>query len=65
MLFPEASPGNPVDTRRQDFFRELTSEIIQVQTQAKLKERRLAEEPLFPDGLIPSPDGLHWSDPLM
>jgi FAD-dependent halogenase len=65
MLFPEASPGNPVDTRRQEFFRKLTSEIIQVQTQAVLKERRLVEEPLFPGGLIPSPDGLHWSDPLM
>ncbi|HEY6333480.1 MAG TPA: tryptophan 7-halogenase [Blastocatellia bacterium] len=38
-------------------------EIIQIQTQASLGERRAAERPMFDGGLIPTTDGFHWRRP--
>jgi halogenation protein CepH len=42
------------------FMEGFNEEIMQVQLQAMLGERRAAESPLFTGGLVPSPDGFHW-----
>lgn len=42
----------------------LSTEMMQIQTQALLGRRRPAEAPLVTDGLIPSADGLHWLRPV-
>lgn len=47
------------------FWSELLTEVTQVQSQAVLREKRFQEAPLFPDGLVPSRDGLHWSEPTV
>ncbi|MGA8474522.1 MAG: tryptophan 7-halogenase [Candidatus Cybelea sp.] len=46
---------------KSDFYRKLTSEITQLQIQAQLGGKRPIEKPLFPNGLVPSRDGFHWS----
>ena len=43
-----------------DFMAGFTSEIAQLQAQARLGERRGAESPLEHGGLVPSRDGLEW-----
>lgn len=53
--------GSAVD-RRKEFFGNFLGEVTQLQLQARLKEERPKEQPLFQGGLIPSPDGLHWAD---
>ena len=64
-LFPEsggpATTGNS-EARKTEFYTDLLGEIFQLQAQAKLKERRPPEFALFPDGLVPSVDGLHWRE---
>jgi FAD-dependent halogenase len=42
------------------FFQGFNDEIVQVQIQALLGNRRAEESPLFRQGLVPSPDGFHW-----
>jgi halogenation protein CepH len=39
-------------------------ESAQITTQALFGDARQQEAPLFQDGLVPSPDGLHWTRPL-
>lgn len=41
----------------------LWQETRQVRAQASQGKRRRPERPLFADGLVPSADGLHWTDP--
>lgn len=45
----------------------VVSEVMQgmneIQARASLGGATALERPLFPDGLIPSPDGLHWTRP--
>jgi FAD-dependent halogenase len=41
----------------------LWQESRQIRAQATRGSKRRAEQPLFEDGLIPSADGLHWSEP--
>ena len=43
-----------------DFMDGFTSEIAQLQAQARLGERRGVEAPLHRGGLVPSSDGLEW-----
>jgi len=67
VLFPQAS-GDPAagqsnEKQRSEFYTNLLGEIVQVRSQASLKERRPMEQPLFPGGLVATPDGLHWMDP--
>jgi len=42
------------------FFQGLSDEMIKVQIQAALGERRPKESPIFNRGLASSPDGFHW-----
>lgn len=44
------------------FYQKLLSEVVQMQSQARLGADRVAETPLFSGGLIPSADGLHWAE---
>jgi halogenation protein CepH len=62
------SPSDLDDTKRhrphfdaEKFMEGFTSEILQVQMLAMFGEDREPEQPLFPDGLVPSSDGLHWT----
>lgn len=48
---------------RSGFMERFTGEQIQVQMQAQLGARRPPEKPMFPDGLIPTPDGFGWRAP--
>jgi FAD-dependent halogenase len=67
VLFPESSAGDTsvkgTERRRAAFYSDLLGEIVQMQVQGILGEIRPAEQPLFTGGLIPSPDGLHWTRP--
>jgi halogenation protein CepH len=45
------------------FLNSFQKEIVQIQSQAMLGERRAAEQPLFEGGLVPTVDGFHWSLP--
>lgn len=45
------------------FMAGFTTEIAQLQAQARLGERRGVEKPLAQGGLIPSRDGLEWATP--
>lgn len=54
------SPGRGF--RPESFMQELTSELSQVQRQARLKDHRPSEAPLVRGGLVPSKDGLHWQE---
>ena len=62
VLFQEAGGATENGKERGEFFSGLLAEVVQLQTQAALGERRYTERPLFPDGLIPSKDGLHWAE---
>jgi halogenation protein CepH len=42
------------------FLKDLQTEVIQVQNQALIGQRRQKEAPLFEGGLVPSTDGFHW-----
>jgi FAD-dependent halogenase len=50
-------------SERSAFWTELTTEAFQLQLRGALKNAVPREQPLFPDGLIPSEDGLHWIKP--
>ena len=67
ILFPEATGGPIVsDSMRQKRSRLLGSlfnELTRLQLQALLMERRPPEAPIRQGGLVPSPDGMHWSVP--
>jgi hypothetical protein len=66
-LFPEAGaePAAPAaGGERGEFYRNLTSEITAMQINTLLGERRPTEKPLFPNGLVPTRDGMHWSVPV-
>jgi len=69
VLFPQASgdatAAQSNEKRRSDFYTNLLGEIVQVRSQASLKDRRPMEQPLFPGGLVATPDGLHWMDPAL
>lgn len=63
-LFPDAGNGSSVPEvggPRGAFYRDLLSEIMQLQIQAQLGGRRPLDRPLFENGLVPSRDGLHWT----
>jgi len=45
------------------FWGELISEAAQLQLRGALKNSTPPEKPLFPNGLVPSQDGLHWIEP--
>jgi halogenation protein CepH len=71
-LFPESAGGeismsiedNLANSRRQEFMDDFLKEIVNLQTQATLKDtQRLQERTLFDNGLTPSPDGFHWAEP--
>jgi halogenation protein CepH len=49
---------------RSSVVREAMQEGAQVQTRALLGDAASAERPLFPGGLVPSPDGLFWDLPV-
>jgi halogenation protein CepH len=68
VLFP-ASDGEGIQVAVEDnfpnlerhrFMESFLTEVVQVQTQAALREQRAHERPLFENGLVPSADGLHW-----
>jgi halogenation protein CepH len=46
-----------------EFWGELIAEGAQLQLRAALKNAIPQERPLFPNGLVPSTDGLHWVKP--
>jgi FAD-dependent halogenase len=48
---------------RDDEMTSLWQETRQVRMQATRGEKRRQEPPLFPDGLVPSQDGFHWTEP--
>lgn len=48
---------------RSTIVREAMTEGTHVQTRALLGDAAAAEGPLFPDGLVPSPDGMFWAVP--
>jgi halogenation protein CepH len=57
----QTSENNKIDPN--SILGELKREVLQMETQAILGERRAKELPLFEGGLIPSKDGFHWSRP--
>jgi halogenation protein CepH len=61
-LFSQARERSSEENQWAGFMEDLVHEAVQVQTQATLKDRRAAEMPLFPDGLVASADGLHWTE---
>ena len=71
LLFPSASqaPADVVSQNGNDtnegaqFWGELISEGAQLQLRAALKDSTPQERPLFPNGLVPSQDGLYWVMP--
>jgi halogenation protein CepH len=71
ILFPaarEASANLNADNGRRtsdrtEFWDELIAEGAHLQLRGALKKSTPQERPLFPDGLVPSPDGLHWVKP--
>jgi halogenation protein CepH len=66
VIFPQSGIEPAItsagQSRRTEFYTDLLSEIAQVQLQAVLKENRPTETALFPGGLVPSVDGLHWAE---
>ena len=63
-LFPESTtvPAAPAaGGQRGEFYRNLTSEITQLQINTLLGARRPSEKALFAGGLVPSRDGMHWA----
>ncbi|HLJ16221.1 MAG TPA: tryptophan 7-halogenase [Bryobacteraceae bacterium] len=67
LLFPQsvddgAGARKPIEPKGAEFYASLVSEVVQLQAQATLREQRPAETPLFPGGLVASPDGLHWRE---
>lgn len=65
VLEPDSDPRNApgFDKAKFDLFAftdEMAAEGYQIEGQAGLRPRRL-ERPKFEGGLVPSPDGLHWS----
>lgn len=62
LLRPAAAPKpDPARFDADKFMQGFTSEIAQLQILALMRERRPAEQPLMPNGLIASADGLHWA----
>lgn len=55
--------GNMVPLFKSSIVRQAMQEGAQVQTRAILGDELGAESPLFPGGLIPSPDGVFWMEP--
>lgn len=68
-LFPGASgeAAEPAEGNSSSegagFWGELIAEGAQLQLRAALKNAIPQERPLFPNGLVPSADGLHWVRP--
>jgi len=71
LLFPAAS-GASADmyvesghhtSERKGFWNELTYEGFQLQLRGALGDSAPQGQPLFPNGLVPSQDGLHWVEP--
>lgn len=66
LLFPQATGSTATDSktvsRRSKFYNDLLSEIVQVQLQATMGDKRPRDAPLFPQGLVVSSDGLHWTN---
>lgn len=65
-LFPKAA-GQAVETEatrreRSRLLATLFGELTRLQLQAILQDKRPTETPIRSDGLIPTPDGLHWSE---
>jgi FAD-dependent halogenase len=62
--FGSRATGKPTLDRNRfnpnKFMEGFTAEITQLQLLALFGEERDQERPLFPDNLIPAPDGLHW-----
>ena len=57
-----AESGNHTG-ERAGFWGELIAEGAQLQVRGALKNSTPQEQPLFPNGLVPSQDGLHWMEP--
>ncbi|EYF01033.1 tryptophan 7-halogenase [Chondromyces apiculatus] len=61
-LRPAGAPRpDPAKFDADKFMQGFTSEIAQLQVLALMRERRPAERPLVPHGLVASGDGLHWA----
>jgi FAD-dependent halogenase len=58
---PAESEQDP--NERSGFWGELITEGAQLQLRGTLKNSTPQELPLFPNGLVPSSDGLHWVEP--
>ncbi|MBV9761930.1 MAG: tryptophan 7-halogenase [Acidobacteriaceae bacterium] len=69
VLFPDSSTDRSTNKKTEDkraaFYTDLLGEITQVQVQAMWGDVRPSERPVFPGGLIPSQDGLHWTRPTV
>jgi halogenation protein CepH len=65
IMFPQQAIALSLDPlieiKRTEFYRKFLGEVTQLQIQALLKTERPMEHPLFPNGLVPSRDGLHWA----
>lgn len=65
-LFPGPAGANPEtaqSAKGAKFMQDFRTELSQVQLQATLGGVPPFEQPLFPGGLVPSPDGFHWAEP--
>lgn len=56
-----AAKPDPARFDADKFMQGFTSEIAELQLLALMRERRPAERPLTPHGLVASADGLHWA----
>jgi halogenation protein CepH len=61
---PDASGGQSQDRLAGlKFLGELLTEVSDVQSHVSPFARRVVSRPLFEDGLVPTPDRLHWCEP--